>query len=242
MFDNDFEPKKFTHLNFPLPLIHNAHKDLRTVMSNILYVGVYNLSISIYGYVDFEHYEMTLDILDYTFYNPEMSFELAENLYYKYGEKTPAVGLATKIVWDYYQNPKTEFQIMVLCAFCAVRSILGKKRFCKTNNALIIERMFGYCKTNPKPTYTTAIFKKYSKRHHIDKVMKELELSWGLKNYSNHIRGFYLSFKASLPELARHCEQQKKKTKLNQLKVAKQKAKQEALKTISELNNPYDSS
>lgn len=235
---DEFKPKKFTHLNFPLPLLQDAHKDIKSVMDDIFDIGVYNLAIAIYGYVDFEHYKLATMKTGFTFPNKESSFNNAIILYNKYGTNTPAIGLSTKIIFDYYKNPKDEFQISVLCAFCAVRSILGKKRICKTNKVLILERMFGYCSAFPKPNNASGLFKKYSNRYHMDKVLNELELSWGLKSYSNHNRGFYLSFTAGLSELAKYCETNKKKTKLEQLRQAKNNAKQKALNEIKELLNP----
>ena len=55
----------------------------------------------------------------------------------------------------------------------------------------------------PEPDNSSAqLMQKYSMRYHIDNVLLELQTNWGLKLYSDHSRGFYLSFTKSLEELA----------------------------------------
>lgn len=55
----------------------------------------------------------------------------------------------------------------------------------------------------PEPNNSTEqLMQKYSIRYHIDNVLLELQTNWGLKLYSDHSRGFYLSFTKSLEELA----------------------------------------
>lgn len=62
---------------------------------------------------------------------------------------------------------------------------------------------------------------KYLTRYHSDKVLTELELSWGL----DHIRGMYISYESDLATLAKVCEQSKKSVKVDALKEAKRQAK-----------------
>ncbi len=66
---------------------------------------------------------------------------------------------------------------------------------------------------------------KYLTRYHSDKVLTELELSWGLKRYADHIRGMYISYESDLATLAKVCEQSKKSVKVDALKEAKRQAK-----------------
>lgn len=74
--------------------------------------------------------------------------------------------------------------------------------------------------------------RKYANRYHIDKVLEELQLSWGLKLYSDHIRGMYVSFTKSLDDLAVINELSKKSNKRNDLKEQKRQAKEFALKRL----------
>lgn len=73
---------------------------------------------------------------------------------------------------------------------------------------------------------------KYSKRYHIDTVLTELQLNWNLKLYSDHSRGFYLSFSKSLEDLAVINELAKRSRKENDLTKQKQQAKEAALRKL----------
>lgn len=152
-------------------------------------------------------------------------------LYEKYHGKGSYCGINTKIVWNYNESPKTDYQIALFCCFCATRSIIGVSKYRKTNRDLIVARMFGY--TNKEemiriPQNITekeiAAREKYQTRYHIDKILTDLELNWGLKRYGSHIRGMYISYSLTLGELAKICEQSKKKTKIEYLKEKKKQA------------------
>lgn len=85
----------------------------------------------------------------------------------------------------------------------------------------------------PEQDYLTEkLMKKYSMRYHIDNVLLELQMNWGLKLYSDHSRGFYLSFTKSLEELAIISIKSKTKSKSKILSQEKAKAKKEALKKL----------
>lgn len=79
---------------------------------------------------------------------------------------------------------------------------------------------------------TEKFMKKYSIRYHIDNVLLELQTNWGLKLYSDHSRGFYLSFTKSLEELAVISIESKSKSKSKILSQEKAKAKEAALRKL----------
>ena len=82
----------------------------------------------------------------------------------------------------------------------------------------------------PNPDNSSAqLMQKYSMRYHIDNVLLELQTNWGLKLYSDHSRGFYLSFTKSLEELAVVSIESKSKSKSKLLSQEKAKAKESAL-------------
>ena len=76
------------------------------------------------------------------------------------------------------------------------------------------------------------LMRKYSMRYHIDNVLLELQTNWGLKLYSDHSRGFYLSFTKSLEELAVISIEDKTKSKSKILSQERAKAKESALKKL----------
>lgn len=75
--------------------------------------------------------------------------------------------------------------------------------------------------------------KKYTKRYQIDKVLTELQLNWGLNLHAAQgMRGFRLSFKKEIEEIAVINEKNKKKTKIEALKERKRKASENAKKIV----------
>ena len=76
------------------------------------------------------------------------------------------------------------------------------------------------------------LMQKYSMRYHIDNVLLELQTNWGLKLYSDHSRGFYLSFTKSLEELAIISIEDKTKSKSKILSQERAKAKESALRKL----------
>lgn len=79
---------------------------------------------------------------------------------------------------------------------------------------------------------TERLMQKYSMRYHIDNVLLELQTNWGLKLYSDHSRGFYLSFTKSLEELAVISIKSKSKSKAKRLSQERAKAKEAALRKL----------
>ena len=76
------------------------------------------------------------------------------------------------------------------------------------------------------------LMRKYSMRYHIDNVLLELQSNWGLKLYSDHSRGFYLSFTKSMEELAVISIESKLKSKAQLLSQERAKAKESALRKL----------
>ena len=82
----------------------------------------------------------------------------------------------------------------------------GNKAYTKTNKSLISARMFGMAgsalaNTQEQDYSTEQLMKKYSKRYHMDNILLELQTNYGLKLYSSHSRGFYLSFSKTIDDL-----------------------------------------
>lgn len=76
------------------------------------------------------------------------------------------------------------------------------------------------------------LMQKYSIRYHIDNVLLELQTNWGLKLYSDHSMGFYLSFTKSLEELAVISIEDKTKSRSKILSQERVKAKESALRKL----------
>jgi hypothetical protein len=96
--------------------------------------------------------------------------------------------------------------------------------------------MFGYANQKEVPAkwsckVTKRLYDKYSKRYHIDKVLQELELSWGVLLYGKDMRGIYAGFasKITLQQLVTVAEGKKKRFVSEQLKLKKEQARKIAL-------------
>lgn len=150
---------------------------------------------------------------------------------------SPLVSVNKDILFDFMNNPKTDFEIAVFCAFCGLRSIIGTKPFVKTNNGLLLARMFGFRSVGeleafqPKPPYFDSYFSTAQKiRYQLtEKIIKnELCLSWGLKSYADHSRGFYASFNLEFETLVRYAENSRKSTLLKR----KRETEKETVKKV----------
>ncbi|MBK6952308.1 MAG: hypothetical protein IPH24_09750 [Crocinitomicaceae bacterium] len=103
----------------------------------------------------------------------------------------------------------------------------------------MVSRMFGYTSHKHLPSRLSplieVLFKKYSNRYHIDKVLQQLELNWNVITYSNNIRGMYVAMehKISIEALALAAETKKQKNRIIELKNAKALAKQKALQQLN---------
>jgi len=142
--------------------------------------------------------------------------------------KEPSVSVDFKKLFEYRDTEKTEQQMIQLAAFIAVKSILGKKPYCRTTKAMILSRMFGYPKIQESINHV--LFTKYQKRYHFTKLMESLNESWGILNYSHYMRGMYIGYvkKISLEKLIEIAETKKNKSKIMQEK--KRKIREQVLK------------
>jgi hypothetical protein len=140
-------------------------------------------------------------------------------------------------MWDYHDNTKSEYQIDCFRAFCATRSIIGEKSYCKTNKALIYARMFGFASPKVLPSKMPKVQAKYAVRYHMDKVLLSLQNDWYLKLTSDNSRGMYISYEMTLKDLMLQELKAKKSTKDAQLKTAKTEARAAAMQEMSMLQH-----
>lgn len=125
--------------------------------------------------------------------------------------------IKTRILFDFRDHKKTEFEIVQLLAYCAIKSIIGKKEYKKTNWKLIVSRMLGFKSSSDidLSSYKNSTLLKFNeKRYWQNKLREHLELEWKVKFYSNANRGFYVcdGNKLSYDRLAEIAESKKKRT------------------------------
>ncbi len=160
--------------------------------------------------------------------------------------KEPFPMINKDLLFKFRDNEKTEFELVQLAMYLAIRSILGKKRMCKTNKALVISRMFGYSKpadmpfTLEEPLKT--IYNKYIVRYQFDKLKEEMQLYWHVKMGVVKTRGFFIGCGKNLTsdELAIYALKSKRSELVKALKEEKIAAHENAQKKLDEGRCPDD--
>ena len=212
-------------MTFPVALLKDAFVDIRKVCNNAMDYTIYAKAVKYTIYS--ETIDGMQDALD--FYglslgengNIDKLYERCETLHNSFdGSSSPMVSVNVETLYHFREQPKTEFEIAVFCAFCAVRSIIGIDPYKKITNDFVIARMFGYKSVEEfenlktKPDYWQKFFSTEQKiRYHLTNkiIVGELESNWGLKYYSSRNRGFWVSFKLGLEVLVTEAEKRKKK-------------------------------
>lgn len=171
--------------------------------------------------------------------NKQHCIKVAKEICNRIPKCEPMPMINTKFLFEFRDKDKSDFELIQLTAFIAIKSILGVKPYAKTNKAHIVSRMLGYSSIKHIPdtlkTKIRELLQKYSKRHHIDKLIKELEMNWNVVTYSKYNRGMYvaISKRVNIYELALIAESKKQKHKAEALKTTKNDARQKALQQLN---------
>lgn len=204
-------------VNVPISLMPELYKNCHGFCDKALDVGVYLYSKTLNEGDEIRKFKDAADYLGVIYNTPineiiRKAREILSNT-----EGFPVVGIEMGMLFDYYKNPKKEFEVVCFGAFLGVKSIIGKKPYAKTNKEMIFARMFGFKSPKELPETLTPFQKKYHTRWQMDKILNELRLNWNLKKLWNNNRGIYVSFDLSLEQLAKIAVSDKAKLKLKQL-------------------------
>ena len=234
------------YLTFPVELLQKAFTDVKGVCSKAIDYGIYLVSR---GYAhetnELEAMQQALDFLGITSTDVKLLHKHGKILYDSFNSP-PLVSVNKDISFDYYKNDKTEFDVAVFCAFCGLRSILGRNAYSKSNRSFMIARMFGYRSQKEfealpqKPPYYVSKFstKNLQDYHLTERIIRnELEIGWGLKYYASNIRGFYFSFKCDIGQLAIYAKSSSKKEVIVNHSKHKKAAIADALKEFEAAKN-----
>lgn len=210
------------YLNIPVPMLKDLHINSKKFFKEAFVVGTYSYSKTLKGSEE-KCYRDAIEF--FRFKQEDVSFLIinAKQVLNRMPAKYPTVGIEKKILIDYYKNDKDDSDIMCLAAFLGIKSIIGKKLYCKTNKGLIHARMFGYSNVKELPKQLTPLQLKYQIRWHMDKVLLKLQMNWFLKLISDHHRGMYISFNMSLEQLTIAIESLKAQKSVQRFKEMKRK-------------------
>lgn len=214
------------YFNFPVCLLKDFLTNTKDCLNSIYDYSLYAYSRTMdvddeYNFegfddeiVEFARMDIACQFYGFDMYESQIDMQLMRGKR-EYGDAefhAPKTGMSLDMFWDFYHNEKTEFEKVCLLAFLAMKSILGPKAHCKTDNRFLLSRMNGSAHSHDFEKLSGAL-KKYTTEYQIKKIKNELKSSWSLKTYSRYTRGFYISFDMKLETLIIHAEKNRKKSK-----------------------------
>lgn len=225
--------KKVTYYNFPVTFLDGFLKNQRRTMDMITDYAIAAEAIKIEG----DYYEdkiaaacKKLNISNIDNKEVQKYIIQIENGVYN---KVPITGISYDLCWDYYKHEKTEWQLVLLLAHLAVKSVLIEKPYTKLNNLFFWSRMDGKAKSVKSVDQLSPQLQQYANEYQTKKIKTELELNWNLVHYGRYTRGFYVSHSLTFDELVMKVEGSRKKYKLAELRTKKNEAVKKALAALA---------
>lgn len=229
---------KEKYFNFPIQLLNGFMIDAKKVLNDISNYAVYENSLKLELGTELEKMKASASFYNINLGSIPSSLKNGKSLYNStYGNNSPKVGLSMMIFWDFYKNEKTEFDKICLLCFLGLKSIIGRKSFCKVTNLYLWARMDGKANTIVSVNELSNEVIKYANRYQSETIKNELILNWHLIYYSRYTRGFYVSFKMSLEDLIFEAEKKRKSIKEKQQKEIQKEALKKALERLKATTN-----
>lgn len=133
------------------------------------------------------------------------------------------------------------FDLHLLAAYVGIRSIIGVRSYARTNDKMVVARMFGYInhKAMQADTLTPDVkelVNKYSTRYWIEKILLRMQTKFGLLKYSYHgLHGYYVGVasKITLQSLAEADTAKKEKVIARKLKEANKAARSASIQHLN---------
>src|SRR4051812_17202517 len=129
------------YLTFPLIILRGFHVDIGACLNDAMNYCLYERSLK----KDVEQVEWIglaiKEIEAVKYRSPKTSFDQGRMLYESIPDNSPKTSITKDIIFDFYKNSKTEFELITFMAFAAIRSILQRQGYCKITNEYLIGRM-----------------------------------------------------------------------------------------------------
>ena len=154
--------------------------------------------------------------------------------YRKYSDEsakhTRWVSVKIGLLFEYMNQPKTEYQVMLLAAYMGVKAIIGNKPYARTTKSYILANMFGCMNETELQTLLiknetlAELYHKYSSRKMFEKLNKELQKSgfvpeWLPNGKSGTFVSTKLGHKVFLREVAKELDGRKKTATKHEVNV-----------------------
>lgn len=226
--------EKPIYLNFPVSLLRDAFIDIRNVMGKIMRYAGYIHTLNLTNGTNTKKMKDAGDFFGITYGSPTVAYEEGREIANGIRGKTPMTGINKGVMFDFYDNPKSQDEIAVLLAFLGIKSMLGKHPFLCITNRFLIARMGGYSSIADMPEELPQPLAGYFTRRKMERIRFELRTGWGVNFYSDHIKGYYTSFENSfsLDKLIFEAEKNRKHVKESQLKKKQDEAKERAMQQL----------
>lgn len=221
---------KEKYFNFPIQLLEGFIDNDIQILENILHYAIYSHYLKLEYGDEGERIIESANFFGVSLASEKRTLERGEMIVDSISPNSPLVGINLSIFFDFYQNDKTEFEKVTLLGFIAIKSILQKKSYCKITNNFWLSRMDGKASSIKEIYELSEPIKKYAVHYQLRKIKAELERNWKLKTVSG--RGFSVSFKMSIEALTYEVLKKRKRYKDAEIKKAKDKAKNDALKRL----------
>lgn len=226
------------YFKFPIELLQGVifgKKDKRTFLNEALYYSIYAYSEELrdkneYDETNIQRFNKAAKFLNVTLGNQEKSFAMGESVYHDHSENRCIVNLNIDIFWQFYKEEKSDFDWHCLLAFLALKSIIGRKPYAKTNNTFLLSRMAGFSATNEDHGIKIT-------RYQLDKIKTELQLNWHIVYHGRNTRGFFvgIDINISLEDLMFNSESKKISNREKDLREQKKIAYENTMKKLKKL-------
>lgn len=218
-------------LNFPIQLLQGA-PDMRKVGNDIMDYAIYKHAQTLNGSI-YERMKAAAEYFKINLGSITGAANNGEQLHDSIPARSPMTGINKKLMFDFYEGNQTDFEIAVLMAHLAIKSIMGSKSYSRVTNEHLVSRMAGYASVKDM-TGLPEYLKPYTTRRRMNNIKSELQKSYNLKIYGRYTQGFFVSEKLSLEELIKEVEMKRKKW-------YQQQHKAELSRAVSKvLNELYD--
>ncbi|GEM52604.1 hypothetical protein F0358_04885 [Empedobacter brevis] len=223
----------YDYYNFPIQLVNGFLDDSKKVLIDISHYCIYRVfSDNFEKYSgSFAGYQKACDDFGVEFKNVATAYQNGKTLYDATIDKSPMVGMSSELYWDYMNNEKTDFEKVCLLGDLAFKSILGAKSYIKLDNKYWFSRMDGSVKSISKEELSPKL-QRYLNEYQTKKIKNQLIANWGLASYSRYNRGFYVSYRMSLDDLAYHAEKIRKSTQDKKIKNDVKSAHEKAMERL----------
>jgi hypothetical protein len=212
VIETEFEDR---YLNVPINLLQGIFENPHEVTQKILIFCMYQLA---YDRLKVGTLSERIKMAGKFFsINPEHNAYImhhGRNLYIDwYANNYPRGGIKVKVLYDFANNIKSEFDLIILCSLIGLKSIIQHDPYKKTTFDALFARMAGFSSAELAEGNIPEVIQKYKSRHYREKIIKALEDHWHLAYEADHTRGFFFSFRMNHEELCHSIQKQRLKKK-----------------------------